>query len=604
MEDYGYIHLALNALARESKKGGVSSGRVANLIRMVLVRAEERIGELENAVGKKADIVNGRVPMSQLPEGLDDYQEYPSRASFPNPGQSGMLYLAIDTGKTWRWTGTTYGVVSETITLGETSSTAYPGNKGKKNAEDIEQLGGYISTLQNNMAEKAEKSHTHSISDISLLLSTLSGKAGVNHSHNITSLAGYEAFLDAVKNMGVTAIGRDSEDESGVSFCILRPNGTQVEGFTILIASSDAAGLMSPAMVEKLLEVDNKADSDHTHTQSDVEGLTTALSSLETKTSTNKSSTEKNALDIEQLRIQLQGKVVSKTFATMAAAEAWMRDPSSRRQLLPGSNIWIEDENADDLWVSEVLDEPDMSGSTPTQYYYKVRPLKVEVPSLEGYAKKEAENTFTGRNTFSNDVTIRGFLELFGQVILYNDLTIYNAGETDGPSAHISGGNVSVGRGSRYGTFSGRITSSGVGGYSIYRDPLSHSTREKESCLNYEELIFSETGKEDIIITKEDFAAFLAMKQQLANIKAPLNLTELYERHQQAVTFEELRQAQKLYFTDSSGVWTELKIISLRDNSVGYIYYEEKTQAGLKKYVYTLSEVDGMITTYSPEVIV
>ena len=546
MEDYGYIHLALNALARESKKGGVSSGRVANLIRMVLVRAEERIGELENAVGKKADIVNGRVPMSQLPEGLDDYQEYPSRASFPNPGQSGMLYLAIDTGKTWRWTGTTYGVVSETITLGETSSTAYPGDKGKANADAIGVLQRLMDTFEEDLSDKADNGHTHVIHDITGLIEALNGKANSSHSHRITSMSDYEEFLAAMQSMGITTIGRDSEDETGVGFCIVRPDGTQEQAFTIVIASVESAGLMSPAMVEKLLEVDNKADSGHTHTQTDVEGLTTALSSLETKTSTNKSSTEKNALDIEQLRIQLQGKVVSKTFATMAAAEAWMRDPSSRRQLLPGSNIWIEDENADDLWISEVLDEPDMSGSTPTQYYYKVRPLKVEVPSLEGYAKKEAENTFTGRNTFSNDVTIRGFLELFGQVILYNDLTIYNAGETDGPSAYISGGTVSVGQGSRYGTFSGRITRNGVGGYSIYRNPLSHSTVEKESCLNYEELIFSETGKEDITITKEDFAAFLAMKQQLANIKAPLNLTELYERHQQAVTFEELRQAQKL----------------------------------------------------------
>lgn len=604
MEDYGYINLALNALARESKKGGVSSGRVANLIRMVLVRAEERIGELENAVGKKADIVNGRVPMSQLPEGLDDYQEYPSRASFPNPGQGGMLYLAKDTGKTWRWTGTTYGVVSETIALGETSSTAYPGNKGKKNAEDIEQLGGYISTLQNNMAEKAEKSHTHSISDITSLTYILGQKSGINHTHRITSMSDYEEFLAAMKSMGITTIGRDSEDETGVGFCIVRPDGTQEQAFTIVIASGESAGLMSPAMVEKLLEVDNKADSDHTHTQSDVEGLTTALSSLETKTSTNKSSTEKNALDIEQLRIQLQGKVVSKTFATMTDAEGWMRDPISRRQLLPGSNIWIENETEDDLWVSEVLDEPDMSGSTPTQYYYKVKPVKVEVPSLEGYAKKEDENTFTGNNTFTKDVSIEGVLEQHDVSHFYAGSTWNDMSDTSGESVEVDAHGVHASIGSRYVTFRGQVTRNGVGCYKITTNPFDRSRTESESNLSNEDLTFSQTGENDIVITKQDFAAFLALKQQLQNVKAPLNLTELYERHQQAVTFEELRQAQKLYFTDSSGVWTELKIISLRDNSVGYIYYEEKTQAGLKKYVYTLSEVDGMITTYSPEVIV
>ena len=141
METYEFIQTTLNELAKASKKGSVTSSRVANIIRTVLERTEGLIQGLSLEMAKKADIVNGKVPNSQLPEGLDDYQEYPSRASFPNTGQSGILYLALDTGKTWRWTGTAYGVVSETLALGETSETAYPGNKGKKNAEDIEQLG-------------------------------------------------------------------------------------------------------------------------------------------------------------------------------------------------------------------------------------------------------------------------------------------------------------------------------------------------------------------------------------------------------------------------------------------------------------------------------
>ena len=48
MEEFGYIMLALNALAMEGKKGGVSSGRVASLIRDVLVREENLIQQLRN----------------------------------------------------------------------------------------------------------------------------------------------------------------------------------------------------------------------------------------------------------------------------------------------------------------------------------------------------------------------------------------------------------------------------------------------------------------------------------------------------------------------------------------------------------------------------
>ncbi len=606
METYEFIQTTLNELAKASKKGSVTSSRVANIIRTVLERTEGLIQGLSLEMAKKADIVNGKVSNSQLPEGLDDYQEYPSRASFPNTGQSGMLYLALDTGKTWRWTGTTYGVVSETLALGETSGTAYPGNKGKKNAEDIEQLGGYISTLQNNMAEKAEKSHTHSITDITALLYALGQKSGINHTHRITNLSDYEEFLTTMKSMGITTIGRDSEDETGVTFCIVRPDGTQEQAFTIVIASGESAGLMSPAMVEKLLEVDNKADSDHTHTQSDVEGLTTALSSLETKTSTNKSSTEKNALDIEQLRIQLQGKVVSKTFATMTDAEGWMRDPISRRQLLPGSNIWIEDENADDLWVSEVLDEPDMSGSNPTQYYYKVKPYRAEVPSLEGYAKKDEENTFTEDNTFTKDVSIEGVLEQHDVSQFYAGSTWNDTSDTSGEGVEIDAHGVYASIGSRYVTIRGRVTRSGAGCYKITRSPFDGSITESESNLSCEDLTFSQTGENDIVITKQDFAAFLALKQQLQNVKAPLDVSELLTNYSQDITFEDLQNAQKL-FCSIGGVYHEVRIAALREGdpvSDGALYYEDLTEDGLVKYLYSIVKTsNGPIETSEPEII-
>jgi len=606
METYEFIQTTLNELAKASKKGSVTSSRVANIIRSVLERAEGRLQEVEEAMTKKADIVKGKVPMSQLPEGLDDYQEYPTRSSFPAQGQSGYLYLAKDTNKTYRWSGTTYSIVSETLALGETSSTAYPGNKGKANAEAIGVLHRLMDSFEEMLSGKAEDDHAHVIGDITGLLEALNGKANTSHNHTITSMSDYDSFLDAMKAMGVTTIGRDSEDETGVTFCIVRPDGTQEQAFTIVIASGESAGLMSPAMVEKLLEVDNKADSNHTHTQSDVEGLTTALSSLETKTSTNKSSAEKNALDIEQLRIQLQGKVVSKTFATMTDAEGWMRDPISRRQLLPGSNIWIENEEEDDLWVSEVLDEPDMSGSNPTQYYYKVKPYRAEVPSLEGYAKKDDENTFTENNTFTKDVSIEGTLEQHDVSQFYAGSTWNDMSDTSGESVEVDAHGVYASIGSRYVTIRGRVTRNGAGCYKITRSPFSGSITESESNLGCEELTFSQTGESDIVITKQDFAAFLALKQQLQNVKAPLDVSELLTNYSQDITFEDLQKAQKL-FCRIGGVYHEVRIAALREGdpvSDGALYYEDLTADGLVKYLYSIAKTsDGPVETSEPEII-
>lgn len=56
----------------------------------------------------KADIVNGKVPSSQLPSYVDDVVEYADITTFPEEGEAGKIYVALDTGYTYRWTGTDY----------------------------------------------------------------------------------------------------------------------------------------------------------------------------------------------------------------------------------------------------------------------------------------------------------------------------------------------------------------------------------------------------------------------------------------------------------------------------------------------------------------
>ncbi len=74
---------------------------------------------------------NGRVPSSQLPSYVDDVVEYASRSAFPATGESGKIYVALDTNLTYRWSGSDYVEISPSLALGETSSTAYRGDRGK-----------------------------------------------------------------------------------------------------------------------------------------------------------------------------------------------------------------------------------------------------------------------------------------------------------------------------------------------------------------------------------------------------------------------------------------------------------------------------------------
>ena len=83
---------------------------------------------------------NGKVPSSQLPSFVDDIIEgYLSGGKFYKEsahtteitGETGKIYIDLATNKTYRWSGSAFVVVSETLALGETSSTAYRGDRGK-----------------------------------------------------------------------------------------------------------------------------------------------------------------------------------------------------------------------------------------------------------------------------------------------------------------------------------------------------------------------------------------------------------------------------------------------------------------------------------------
>ena len=74
---------------------------------------------------------SGRIPASQIPGGFDNIEEYDTLKSFPAKGEEGKIYVAKDTNLTYRWTGTQYVEISPSIALGETSKTAYRGDRGK-----------------------------------------------------------------------------------------------------------------------------------------------------------------------------------------------------------------------------------------------------------------------------------------------------------------------------------------------------------------------------------------------------------------------------------------------------------------------------------------
>ncbi len=149
----------------------------------------------KGAAGGVAELDSaGKVPSAQLPSYVDDviegylsggklYKE--SSHTTVIAGEAGKIYVDLATSKTYRWSGSAFVVISDSIALGETSATAYRGDRGKAaydhsraahapaNAEPNVQADwnvtdqnsdAYIKNKPNSMSPK---SHKHPLSDIS-----------------------------------------------------------------------------------------------------------------------------------------------------------------------------------------------------------------------------------------------------------------------------------------------------------------------------------------------------------------------------------------------------------------------------------------------------
>ena len=68
---------------------------------------------LDYLLQNKADLVNGKVPLSELSGYIPETEEVATYSDLPNPGQTDLLYITLDDGKSYRWTGSTYVEVGD-----------------------------------------------------------------------------------------------------------------------------------------------------------------------------------------------------------------------------------------------------------------------------------------------------------------------------------------------------------------------------------------------------------------------------------------------------------------------------------------------------------
>ena len=119
----------------------------------------------------------GKIPTSQLPSYIDDVIESETYDSLPEKGESGKIYVAKDTNLVYRWSGSAYIEISASLALGETSSTAYAGDKGKTTTDKINTHVSNTSNPHSVTKAQVGLSNVNNTSDLNKPISTATQEA-------------------------------------------------------------------------------------------------------------------------------------------------------------------------------------------------------------------------------------------------------------------------------------------------------------------------------------------------------------------------------------------------------------------------------------------
>ena len=193
---------------------------------------------------------SGLVPSAQLPGFVDDVIEVSDFAALPGTGSAGKLYVALDSNKVFRWSGSVYVEVSgspgSTDAVAEGSTNLYFTTTRAQNA------------LTSQLAGKADSSHTHSQSDVTGLTTSLSGKSDVGHTHSQSDVTG---LADSLAGKAASAHTHSQSDVTGLATALSGKEPTITAGTTGKYLRGDKSWQTLDKAAVGLSNVENTSDA-------------------------------------------------------------------------------------------------------------------------------------------------------------------------------------------------------------------------------------------------------------------------------------------------------------------------------------------------------
>lgn len=137
---------------------------------------------------------SGTIPEVQLPSYVDDVLEYATKNNFPTTGEKGKIYVDIETGLTYRWSGTAYILIASSYEL-PTATTETLG--GVKTGSNITNTDGVISITSTDVVNALGFTPGTSSTDTTYTDATTT-KSGLMSGADKTKLNGITESADAV----------------------------------------------------------------------------------------------------------------------------------------------------------------------------------------------------------------------------------------------------------------------------------------------------------------------------------------------------------------------------------------------------------------------
>lgn len=300
---------------------------------------------------------NGKVPSAQLPSYVDDVLEYASTSAFPSTGETGKIYVALDTNKTYRWSGSAYVEISPSLALGETSSTAYRGDRGKT-------------------------AYDHATDSSRLTTATASGFYKVASTNQ-----GHIASLTAVAKSDITALGIPGSDTN--THRPIQVNGTEILGNNTTALNIKAGSNVSVTNSSGTVTI---AATDTTYSNA-----TTSASGLMSTTDKTKLNGIATGAEVNQNAFSTVGVKVGNTTTNVAADSK-----TDTVTLIQGSNVTLTADTTNDT-ITIAAKDTTYSEATTSAAGLMSAADKTKLNGIAAGAEVNVQANWSQTNTSADD---------------------------------------------------------------------------------------------------------------------------------------------------------------------------------------------------------